>query len=158
MCRSYHNADGKALRNILENGLLIKDVGLNSNDLMIIYAAAASPRAMMGLVQQPVTNLTNDPRTALQYAQLHNQSGNMMVVVKVSGIDGYDDIVRVEDDIPANQIEEMLVCVSWNGTPVWARVTATPDGFELTPYALAGTAPTADAAATGAAPADALAD
>ena len=128
------SVNGAAMRNILENGLRIEDVGPKSHDLSIIYATATFPRALKDLPKKPVTNLTNNPKTALFYATARRAKGSLMVLVKVSGIAEDKDIVQVAEDIPASQIEEMIACVSWNGTPVWARVKLHENGFELTPY------------------------
>lgn len=125
--------DAKAVRNILENGLLVKDVGPESNTLATIYAAG-SRASLSHVAHVRYTNLTNDPSTALHYAGRNNVNGQVIVLVRVTGIADYKDIVRVEADIPPAQIEEMLVLVSLDGHPQWCRVELKGNQLELTPY------------------------
>ena len=64
----------------------------------------------------------------------NNVEGNIVVLVKVTGQQGYDTIVRVAADIAPEHIEEMIALVSLDGKPTWCRVKLADGKFQLTPY------------------------
>ncbi len=127
-------ADGKAIRNILQNGLRLEDVGSDSCNLLLSMACNdRNVGALRQMSQVKFTNLTNSPLFAFQYASRNTNGNNVPVIISVHGVPE-DKIVRVDYDIPAEQIDEVIALVNWNGVPTWCRVTLTEDAFKLTPY------------------------
>lgn len=127
-------ADGKAIRNILQNGLRLEDVGSDSCNLLLSMACSdRNVGALRQMSQVKYTNLTNDPFFAFQYASRNTNGNNVPVIISVRGLP-QDKILRVDYDIPADQIDEVLALVNWNGVPTWCRVTLAEDAFKLTPY------------------------
>lgn len=128
-------ADGQAVRHILKEGLLLEDVGGEGNHYL---SAISSPRSAQALRQVKVTNLTKSPTIAMDYALKNTDFANQInvpVIVKVKGILERADVVRVFKDIPANQIEEVLVALNYEGKATWCRVELTAeDTFKITPY------------------------
>ena len=127
------DVNGNAIRNILDNGLLLKDVGKDNNHLASIYAGGAH-----GLVRESAsmrfTNLADTPATALHYAQRNNTPGRVAVIVRVTGLEDYHELVQLSHDISADHIEEMIALVNINNTPTWCRVKIEEGQFLLTPY------------------------
>lgn len=126
-------ADGASLRNILENGLLIKDVGRNSNDRRLAYASAGGMAALKAVARERVTNLTDSPDSALHYAWRHAGNG-LVVMVSVKESVERGAIVTVAHDIPAEQIHEVIALLEVNGKPAWCKIEPAEDGFKITPY------------------------
>lgn len=128
-------SDGAALRNILENGLLLKDVGAENNQLLMGYAASVpgAQHAIKEIQHMRFTNLTNDPQTAFHYAHRNNAPDRVMVLVSVNDLPN-TSLLRVDQDIPAEQIDKVFVLVNWNGTPTWARATLKDGQLYLMPY------------------------
>ena len=125
--------NGKAVRNILQNGLLLKDVGPHSNDRRMAFASSGGLGAMRAILKESVINLTDSPETAFHYA-FRNKEKGMAVLVSVKETKNRGNIVTVPHDIPAAQINELAALVQMNGKPVWCRVELEGDGFRLTPY------------------------
>lgn len=125
--------DGAAVRNILENGLLIKDVGPNNNDRRMAYASAGGLGALKAVSKERVINLTDSPATALYYAQRYLHKG-MITLVSVKESHERSDIITFTKDIPANQIQELVALLEIDGNPTWCKVEAVPEGFKIIPY------------------------
>lgn len=125
---------GQEIQNILENGLLIKDVGTDNGTLVIILSGGVSRSALANASHPRFTNLTNSPQDALHYAVRNNGSGNVIVLVRVSGQSEYLPVVRVDKDIAPEHIEEMIALLSVDGAPTWCRITQSQGKFIITPY------------------------
>ena len=134
----YHglglSTDGNAVRNILENGLLVKDVGPDHNTLRLSYASHMGGGALQTIASQPVINLTNSPTVALHYAKRYQAKG-MLVLVVVKEKQNHKKIIATPDDIPASDIQAVAAVLSIHGRPTWCQIELTEDGFLVTPYA-----------------------
>ena len=127
------NADGVAIRNILENGLLLKDVGLDSNNLITMYAGNGHGAAIREASKLKFTNLTDDPSSAFHYAQRNITENRILVIVSVKDAPR-GSIVRIQEDIPPSQIREMIALLRVEGRPTWCRIEIAEEGFRVTPY------------------------
>lgn len=128
-------ADGHALANILTNGLRVEDAGRYSNKLML--ALTSTPEDAACASSSTYTNLTNSPNEALRYTvKNHKRSPDKVlpVIVKVTGEAEDARVVRVQHDIPTQNIPEVIVLVNADGAPTWCRVTMENDAFRLVPY------------------------
>ncbi len=126
--------DGKAIENILQNGLRVKDVGPNANTLLRAYAGAIGGRAVQ-TVNTPVINLSGDPQIAADWAHRRLTSDHLAVVVVVkSKLRG--DLILDYNDIPAADIYAVSALLNINGTLRWCKLQLNPaGGFRVTPYA-----------------------
>ena len=131
------SADGAALRNIMENGLLLKDVGKFSNNRVMSFVSG-NPRAVQTVANVQFNSLAADPNTAVYYAKQHH-SKDIIVVVRVQGLPEHGKVVHVGRDIPAENIQEVIAALNIGGQTVWCRVKAGKDGFTFTPYLFAST-------------------
>lgn len=127
------SADGSAVRNILENGLLIKDVGPDHNTLRLSYASHMGRGALQTIASQPVINLTNSPTVALHYAKRYQAKG-MLVLVVVKEKQNHKKIITTPEDIPASDIQTVAAVLSVHGQPTWCQIELAEDGFLVTPY------------------------
>ncbi|WP_432634127.1 hypothetical protein [Candidatus Avelusimicrobium sp.] len=125
-------ADGAALRNIMENGLLLKDVGKFSNNRTMAYVSG-DPRMVRTVSSMRFNSLASDPNNAVHYAKMHH-SKDIIVVVRVQGLPEHEKVAHVGRDIPAENIKEVIAALNIGGNTVWCRVEATPNGFTFTPY------------------------
>ena len=131
------NADGQAIRNILENGLLIKDLGQYASDFITSMGAEASRGRCHSL---KVTNLTAEPSEAVKWAQLRSKEEAIPVVMVVKYSSNKDlfsqDIhaINTAADIPPEDIYAMAALLNINGVPTWCKVELEGEGFRITPY------------------------
>ncbi len=125
--------NGKAVRNILENGLLIKDVSPRNNDRRMAYASAGGLGAIKAILRESVINLTDSPVMALHYAWRNKDKG-MVVLVAVKEELNRGGVITVPNDIPADKIGEMVALLQVHGKPTWCRIELAPEGFRVTPY------------------------
>ena len=132
-------SDGDAIRNILTNGLLLKDAGEENSTLRIAYASHGGYDAIKHFVDHPVTNVTYGPQSAASWgARRLGNSVPILTVVKIRGSFVGNSMEVVTQDIPASQIEEIIVRLNLNGTLTWCKVELNADEtFTLTPYQLA---------------------
>lgn len=128
-------ADGAALRNIMENGLLLKDVGAFSNNRAMAYVSG-DPRMVKTVSSMKFNSLASDPNTAVHYAKMHH-SKDIIVVVRVQGLPEHGKVIHVGRDIPAENIKEVIAALNIDGTTIWCRVKAEKDGFTFNPYLFA---------------------
>lgn len=129
-------ADGAAIRNILENGLLVKDVGPHNNDRRLFYASMIGPEAIKEILKEPVINLTNSPVNAFFYAARYRQQEGLIVLVKVKGLEEKGKVVSVPYNIPVKNIHSLIALLNLNGTPTWCKVELLADEFKITPYVM----------------------
>ena len=129
-------ADGDALRNILSNGLLLKDAGEENSTLRIAYASHGGYEAVKHFIEHPVTNVTYGPQSAANWGTRRMEKTlPILTVVKIRGSFSGKSLDVVTEDIPANQIEEVIVRLNIHDTLTWCKVELNPDNtFTLTPY------------------------
>ena len=125
-------ADGAALRNIMENGLLLKDVGQFSNNRTMSYASG-DPRMVRTVSSMRFNSLASNPNTAVYYAKQHH-SKDIIVVLRVQGLPEHGNVIHVGRDIPAENIKEVIAALKIGVRTVWCRIKAEEDGFTLNPY------------------------
>ncbi len=124
------NTNGDAIRNILENGLLTKDVGRESNTLLL---SIAGPRGRAGAARTPITNLTDNSSEAVMWAGKRMGKQDITVVVAVNS-SAKGSIITVAEDIPAEDIYAVTALLRVNGKPTWCKLETAPEGFRITPY------------------------
>lgn len=126
-------ADGESIKNILTNGLLLKDLGNHATTKLL--AMSGGTRGAVSAVR-PVTNLTSLPQDAVYWATQHQTQGHdLRVVVSVEGISQSGKIVIYSDDIPAEKITQVLIPLKLNEVPTWCEISLTSEGhFLVIPY------------------------
>lgn len=130
-------SDGQAIANILQNGLRLSDVGTEANTLLRSYAGAAGAGAVKA-VNAPITNLTDSPQAAADWAFRRLRDDYLAVVVAVKS-NRKGDIITVAADIPAADIHSVSALLNLNGTLTWCKVQLNAAGnFIITPYAPMG--------------------
>lgn len=124
-------ANGTALKNIFENGLLLKDVRSTNNQLLLSHAGPHG----RSVAAQRVICFTNSPEAAAKWAQARsNESFNIPVVVHVKNIPTGETIMHGQD-VPAEQILRVSALLNIDGQNVWGLIRYTPQGtFSFTPY------------------------
>lgn len=129
------NFDGIAVKNILENGLQIADVGAEANTRNLAMSGGI-PGAVRAA--RPHTNLTSFPKDAVDWASLRagNLGDKLIVIVKVERqTQEAGKIVAVYEDIPSQQISQLIAPLNVNGKATWCQVSLGQDGtFIVTPY------------------------
>lgn len=128
--------DGEAVKNILQNGLRLEDLGSHATTKLLSISGGA--RGAVSSVR-PVTNLSSIPSEALYWATQRIEPGKELpVITVVKNQTQSGEVVLVSQDIPAEDITHVLVPVNYNGKPVWGNVELAPDGgFLVTPYDIA---------------------
>lgn len=127
-------SDGHNLQRILRYGLLLSDVGNFSNSLLL--SLANSPYDAAAISSRKYTNLASSPQTALHYAfRKVNQSKDILpVIVSVTDEPEHNHTVRVQHDIPADRLSDVIVLLKINDTPTWCSVKLEGSSFKITPY------------------------
>lgn len=130
------SADGDSIRNILTNGLRLQDAGEENSTLRLAYASHGGYYAMRHLLENPVTNITYGPNSAATWGAKHlGHSLPILTIVKIKGNFLGDSMETVTEDIPASQIEELVVRLNLDDNLTWCKVQLNPDNsFTLTPY------------------------
>ncbi len=125
--------DGIAVKNILANGLLLKDLGNHATTKLL--SISGGTRGAVSAIR-PVTNLTSLPEDAIYWATQHKTPGHdLWAVVTVDGIPQSGKIVIYSEDIPADQIVHVLIPLQLKAIPTWCDVSLTQDGhFLVIPY------------------------
>lgn len=129
------SGDGEALKNILQNGLLLKDAGTEANTRHIAMSGG-SRGALSALAKRPITNLTSFPVNAAEWATKRlTEEKQLLVVVGVGGQTRSGKIVTIDQDIPAAQITHVVVPLQTAQGAVWCEISLTQDGqFLAIPY------------------------
>ena len=127
------SADGAAVKNILENGLRLEDLGEHATTKLL--AMSGGMRGTVSAVR-PVTNLTSFPKDAVFWAnQRKTDDKELLVIVAVKGQTQSGKVVLYSDDIPAEQISHVITLLMIAGKPTWCEVALTQDGnFLVIPY------------------------
>lgn len=124
------DTDGKAIRNILENGLRTQDVGREASTLAL---SLAGPMSRSAAVRAPITNLTDSASDAVMWAGIRLSKGQIPVIVVVKSPQK-GNIITTSRDIPAEDIYAAVTLLNVNGIPTWCKVELEGDGFRITPY------------------------
>lgn len=124
------DVDGRAVRNILENGLLLKDVGPYANTLLY---SLSGPYSRSRSVQNPVINLTDNSDSAANWAKTR-KSPNQICVVTVVQSNQTGRTIMHNHDIPSDAIYAVTALLMVNGTPAWCKVEWDNGEFLITPY------------------------
>ncbi|MCQ2411267.1 MAG: hypothetical protein MJ053_07470, partial [Elusimicrobiaceae bacterium] len=126
--------DGSSLRNILRNGLLVDDAGAYSNNLLM--SLVNTPQDAAAISSMKYTNLSQSPETAMHYAfrDLQQSDDILPVLVSVTGIEETGPVVRVQYDIPAKQLPQVVVLLRLNDELTWCLIELEGDTFKITPY------------------------
>lgn len=129
-------SDGAAIRNILTNGLRLKDVGEENSTLRIAYASPGGYYAIKFFIENPVINVTYSPKSAVYWgARRLGPDLPMLMIIKIRGKFVGDSMEVVVEDIPASDIEEVITRLNINGKLTWCKVKLNEDNtFTLTPY------------------------
>ena len=133
--------DGKAIQNILQNGLRVADAGPEANTLNL--AVSGGQRGFASLANHPVTNLTSSPTEAIKWAAKRRcDEKPLLAVVVVNGQTKSGNIVQEAADIPASQITHFFAPLALHEKTVWCNIQLAPNGgFLVTPYNIDPTAP-----------------
>ena len=121
-----------AIRNILENGLRLKDVGHHATNHTSSLAAGVNVKAAT-LAAKPVTNLTADPFAAADWAKRRAYENSTLVVVVVNS-SARGEIIQFSWDIPAEEINSVIALLNVNGQKTWCKVEVAGEGFKITPF------------------------
>ena len=121
-----------AIRNILENGLRLKDVGHHATNRTSSLAAGVNVKAAT-LAAKPVTNLTEDPFAAADWAKRRAYENSTLVVVVVNS-SARGEIIQFSWDIPAEEINSVIALLNVNGQKTWCKVEVAGEGFKITPF------------------------
>lgn len=128
-------ADGEAVKNILQNGLRLEDLGSHATTKLLAMSGG-----IRGLVStRPVTNLTSLPQDALYWGTQRTEPGKeLLVIAVVKNQTQSGKVVLYSDDIPAENIDYLIVPLHLGSKPLWYKVELTEDSpygpFRLTPY------------------------
>lgn len=131
------DTDGPAIRNILENGLLIKDLGKYAADYITSLGAEVVKAPIKAT---KITNLTANPSEAVMWAKLRSAEGQIQVVMVVkytsnkSSFSNSQHAISTSKDIPPEEIYAMTALLDLNGTLTWCKLELEGAGFRITPY------------------------
>ena len=128
--------DGEAIRNILINGMRTQDVG-NHSSTYLSALSAGSRGALRQLSSRPLISVTGKPGEAAFWGKLRSLEGNspLVTVVKMNGNFQGKNVEFIAQDIPASQIEDVIVLLNINNNLTWCKVQLNPDNTLLvTPY------------------------
>lgn len=123
------DADGKAIRNILKNGLRTQDVGKESNTLLY---SMAGPNARTAAVRQPLINLTDSGNDAVMWANRLRKQQILVVTVVKSSRTG--SVITSSKDIPATDIYAQTALLKINGKLTWCKLELEGNDLRVTPY------------------------
>lgn len=123
------DADGKAIRNILKNGLRTQDVGRESNTRLY---SMAGPNSRSAAVRQPLINLTDSGNDAVRWANRLRKEEILVVTVVKSNRTG--SIITTPTDIPVDAIYAQTALLKVNGKPTWCKLELEGNDLRVTPY------------------------
>ena len=128
-------ADGNALKNILQNGLLVADVGPEATTLGMVFAGGKRV-SMQAVANYRVTNFTSLPHRAAFWAHKRKKDAKPLeVIVGVEGQTKTGEVVTVGTDIAAQQIVYLVAPLQVDGKATWCHVSLSPQGtFLISPY------------------------
>ncbi|MDD7578168.1 MAG: hypothetical protein PUK24_01290 [Elusimicrobia bacterium] len=120
---------GKAIRNILENGLRTQDVGRESNTLLYSLAGTNTRSAAL---RQPLINLTDSGNDAVMWANRLRKNEILVVTVVKSSRTG--SVITSSKDIPATDIYAQTALLKINGKLTWCKLELEGNDLRVTPY------------------------
>lgn len=120
---------GKAIRNILENGLRTQDVGRESNTLLYSLAGTNTRSAA---IRQPLINLTDSGNDAVMWANRLRKNEILVVTVVKSSRTG--SVITSSKDIPATDIYAQTALLKINGKLTWCKLELEGNDLRVTPY------------------------
>jgi hypothetical protein len=124
-----------ALRNILENGLLLKDVGVHASDRNLAMTAGPGGLGSVLAMSKPVINLTDTPQDALKWANIRSGKAPefFRVIISVRS-ENIGRVINVQRDIPTDELSEVIILANLNGEKTWCKVELEGEDFLITPY------------------------
>lgn len=127
-----------AIKNILQNGILLKDVTPASATKTLPFS---SPEPQVPTTypsgSHPVINFTKYPVLAHNWATMNLRFPNIkqatIVLVSIRSYDKGEFIVR-EENIRPEQIYDVIATLKVDGKIRWCKVEITENGYKITPY------------------------
>ncbi len=126
------DTDGKAIRNILENGLRTQDVGKEANTLIL---SIAGPHSWDPAIRKPLINLTDSSADAVMWAGKRLTQGQIMVVSVVKS-NRTGSIITASENIPTSEIYAQTALLKINGKPIWCKLELDGENLRIIPYAV----------------------
>ena len=124
-----------ALRNILENGLLLKDVGVHASDRNLAMTAGHGGLGSVVVMSKPVINLTDTPQDALKWANIRaGKAPEVFRVIISVRSENIGRVINVQRDIPTDELSEVIILANLNGEKTWCKVELEGEDFLITPY------------------------
>ena len=132
--------DENALRNVLKNGLRVRDTGPEANavELQTRLVQGGTMPVSSNLLKDMYakqTNLTTDPQGTIHYVSMHSfTQGKVPVIVTVRNWrpKGWIGYFVTKEDIPVSDFVEVSALVRGpNNKPLWCRVSLAEDGHSL---------------------------
>ena len=126
------------LKNIAENGILLKDVSSSSNRHNL--AVVGGDRGLVThFATHPTINTTANPEKAIYWGAKNVTSKRwILTVAKIKDVPQRGDIVNLAQDIPVEQIEELVVLLrDPNRHPnqnAWYRLKKETEEYEKFPF------------------------
>ena len=128
--------DAPAIKNILEKGMLLKDVSDESTTLRLAYASKTMHvPTLHNITTTPLNNLTESPKAAAAWASKRLPSVTNATVVVVS-VKSYErgSIIVIPTDILPDRFYDVLAVLQVNGKPTWCKIELAENGYKVTPY------------------------
>lgn len=126
--------DAAALHNVLEHGMLLKDVSHESTTLRLAYASKTMhPATMDKVASTPVNNFTKYPISAANWASQRLGENETVVLVSIKSYEKGAVIIETRDILP-EEFYDVLAVLEVNGNPTWCKVELAENGYKITPY------------------------
>ncbi len=126
--------DAAALHNVLEHGMLLKDVSHESTTLRLAYASKTMhPATMDKVASTPVNNFTKYPISAANWASQRLGKNETVVLVSIKSYEKGAVIIETRDILP-EEFYDVLAVLEVNGNPTWCKVELAENGYKITPY------------------------
>ena len=126
--------DAEALKNILKNGMLLKDVTPASATQYLPYSFTTTETPNIpkeGFVH--INNFTKSPALAANWASMKLSKKSTVVLVSVKSYKKGTFIVETEDILP-DKFYDVLAVLQINDNPTWCKVELLDEGYKITPY------------------------
>ncbi len=126
---------GTSLHAILTHGIRLQDLGSHASTKLL--AMSGGMRGTVSAVSShPAINLTSFLQDALYWGTQRIEPGKeLLVIVKVEGMEQSGKVVLYSQDIPASYITQVVVPLSVNGKAAWCEIKQTENNkFLVTPY------------------------
>lgn len=126
--------DAEALKSILKNGMLLKDVTPASATQYLPYSFTTTETPNIpkeGFVH--INNFTKSPALAANWASMKLSKKSTVVLVSVKSYKKGTFIVEMEDILP-DKFYDVLAVLQINDNPTWCKVELLDEGYKITPY------------------------